>query len=215
MLDIEAERELFGNHPVFVFDPDDTSNRTIPGVHDNALIFWPRFPSFLRRLFTTAFTVGLHDPGARITEGAWRRAMYRLRDSVLNCARCGVDVCYDEEFDRAGCWSCGSDLTLPPRLDFGGGVVVFLTRGAAVTEHHVDRSFDRTPVADVTTHPQDQNVLGLRNLTRSPWRVRVGNGPYTVIAPQRSIAVIEGLEIQFTHQRSAHVVFTAQSLAES
>ena len=52
--------------PLFVFDPDDESNRPVPGVHDNVVVIWPALPLFVRRLFTRSFTVGLRD-----VQGGW------------------------------------------------------------------------------------------------------------------------------------------------
>src|SRR5262249_30758599 len=44
VLDESAMMELHGRHPVFIFDPEDDSNRPVPGEHDNALIFWSIYP---------------------------------------------------------------------------------------------------------------------------------------------------------------------------
>jgi serine/threonine protein kinase len=206
VLDDQAERELFGTSPVFVFDPDDDSNRPVAGIHDNALLFWPRFPPFLRRLFTVSFTTGLADAGARVTEGEWRRAMRRLRDATLTCPSCEADVFFDEERGRADCWSCGTVIPLPARLEVDGGSSVFLTPGAVVTSHHVERAFDFTAVGDVIPHPTDASILGLRNLTSADWQVRLGDTEATTIPPGRSIAIVDGLRIQFASLRAGHVV---------
>jgi DNA-binding helix-hairpin-helix protein with protein kinase domain len=206
VLDDEAERQLFGADPVFVFDPDDVSNRPVAGIHDNALLFWPRFPPFLRRLFTISFTEGLADPGARVTEGEWRRAMRRLRDATLTCPSCQADVFFNEESGRADCWSCGVEITVPARLEVDGGSSVFLTPGAIVTAHHVERAFDFTAVGEVIPHPTDASILGLRNLTTGNWQVRLGDTEATTIPPGRSIAIIDGLQIRFASLREGHVV---------
>ena len=49
VFDEPAMTMLFGNEPVFIFDPDDESNRPVPGYQDNPLVFWPIYPQFLRR----------------------------------------------------------------------------------------------------------------------------------------------------------------------
>jgi len=48
--DWPAMVRLFGEEPVFIFDPHNTSNRPVPGYHDNALVFWPLYPRFIREL---------------------------------------------------------------------------------------------------------------------------------------------------------------------
>ena len=32
--------ELYGTHPVFIFNPHDTSNRPVKGIHDNPIRIW-------------------------------------------------------------------------------------------------------------------------------------------------------------------------------
>ena len=51
--------QLYGVNPVFIFDPDDKSNRPVRGYQDNAIIYWDLYPKALKDLFTNAFTVGI------------------------------------------------------------------------------------------------------------------------------------------------------------
>jgi eukaryotic-like serine/threonine-protein kinase len=88
-LDFVAMTKLYGTEPVFIFDPDDDSNRPVPGYHDNALMFWSIYPQFLRDLFTKAFTYGIRDPkSGRVSETEWQAVMARLRDSIIYCGEC-------------------------------------------------------------------------------------------------------------------------------
>ena len=61
-LDLPAMTKIYGKEPIFIFDPNDTSNRPVPGIHDNALAFWRIYPQFLRDIFIRAFTDGISDP---------------------------------------------------------------------------------------------------------------------------------------------------------
>ena len=70
----------------------------MPGYHDNALVFWPIYPKFLRDLFTQAFTVGLHDmQHGRVHDSVWQRAMVRLRDAIFECPFCHAENFYDAD----------------------------------------------------------------------------------------------------------------------
>jgi serine/threonine protein kinase len=86
-----SETELllrnFGIEPVFIFDPGDPSNRPVPG--DRALTWWPIYPEQCRRVFTRAFTAGLHDPSlnglpcrAVLRPGAGRAVLLELLRSA-------------------------------------------------------------------------------------------------------------------------------------
>ena len=70
-MDIFAMNQLFGTNPVFIFDPDDKSNRPLRGYQDNAIIYWDLYPQHLKDLFTQAFTIGLKSPARRVTENKW------------------------------------------------------------------------------------------------------------------------------------------------
>jgi DNA-binding helix-hairpin-helix protein with protein kinase domain len=107
----DDQRILFGTEARFIFHPTDTSNEPVAGHHDNALVYWPILPTFLRNLFTRAFTDGIRDPRRRVIELEWRRAMLRLRDSIVDCPRCRVENFYDAELTSAQhCWSCKNAL---------------------------------------------------------------------------------------------------------
>ena len=50
-MDMAARVKLYGTDPIFIFDPDNKTNRPVPGIHDNANIYWPLYPEQLRQLF--------------------------------------------------------------------------------------------------------------------------------------------------------------------
>jgi len=107
-LDLPAMTKLYGEEPVFIFDPNDKSNEPDPRYHKNALEFWPIYPQFLRDLFIQAFTDGISDPkNGRVSASEWGDAMVRLRDSIIHCAHCGMENFYDvDALEPSTCWSC-------------------------------------------------------------------------------------------------------------
>lgn len=204
-LDLPAMNKLYGTEPLFIFDPNDDSNRPVPGYHDNAIAFWPLYPQFLRDLFTEVFTVGLHDPQERVRESEWRGAMVRLRDSIVYCARCGVETFYDADALQASggqpgpCWSCGTRIQLPPRIRIDRQIVM-LNHDTQLFPHHVDdqRMYDFSePVAEVTQHPKDPSVWGLRNLSDEKWVVTAADGTARDVEPGRSVTLAVGVKINF------------------
>src|SRR5262249_42643325 len=64
--------QLFGSDPIFIFDPNNATNRPIPGTHITAPFFWNIFPKVLKNLFEHAFTIGLHNPHGRVQESQWQ-----------------------------------------------------------------------------------------------------------------------------------------------
>jgi eukaryotic-like serine/threonine-protein kinase len=188
-----SESELMvrnlGERPLFVFDPDDASNRPVPG--DRMLIWWDIYPDFLRQVFTQAFSSGLADASlqGRVTEGIWRRALTRLSDSVTTCPRCTAAVFHDPDNHGRPCWSCHAPLPVPQMLKLPGGTLV-LCEGAAVTSHHLARDRDhRTVRATVEPHPADATRLILRNQTDQPWRVLPEGEDVKTVGPGQRLAV--------------------------
>ena len=205
--DIEAMIDVFGTHPVFVFDPGDDSNRPVPGAlpeQDNMLTYWPLYPTFLRALFTRAFTLGLAPDGERVGESEWRKAMVRLHDAVMFCAACGRENLADLDENGAAlpgpgqtCWSCAAPLHLPPRLVLGSHPVV-LTHDTVLHPHHLTGNYDFSrPAAELARHPADPNQWGLRNLTERTWAARERSGQTCPVPPGRAVALIDGLDLDF------------------
>jgi eukaryotic-like serine/threonine-protein kinase len=211
-LDLPARVKLCGTEPVFIFDPNDHSNEALPRsidpigeAGDNALASWPIYPQFLRDLFTRAFTDGIRDPeNGRIREGEWRAAMARLRDWIVYCSSCSAENFYDADTLRAGgelptCWSCQAELKLPPRIRIGKHIVM-LNHDSKLYLHHVDdqRLYDfSTAVAEVTRHPSDPRIWGLKNLSSGGWTVTPTDGISKSVESGRNVTLAVGTKIQF------------------
>lgn len=202
-------RTLFGTDPLFVFDPQDASNRPVPEEQSLLNAYWSIYPGFLRDLFTRAFTDGLRDPLARVQETEWRLAMGRLRDSVLTCV-CRAENFYDRQ--RAAslptCWHCGSKLpAAPPRIGIHslreGPArpplhVVVLDPGARLFAYQCDGGPYTTEaiVAQV-----DGPATALNNVSRASWTCR-HFGEVTQVAPGARVALKDGMQIEFGATRA-------------
>lgn len=203
--DLHAMVRLYGLEPVFIFDPADSSNRPVPGFHDNALAFWPIYPTFLRNLFTKSFTEGIKQPDhGRTRETTWRSATCRLRDCIMYCG-CGAENFYDGDALKAAggvppkCWKCGQQLRLPPRIRIGRSVVM-LNHDSKLFSHHLDDTAPldfSTPVAEVTRHPSDPSRWGLKNLTRRSWTATVADGNIREVEPGKSMSLTVGTKVHF------------------
>lgn len=203
--DLPAMTKLYGTDPVFVFDPNNDSNRPLPGYHDNVIAFWPIYPQFLRDLFTRSFSQGLHDPvHGRVRESEWRAAMVRLRDSIIYCPHCAAENFYDADVLAAGgspapCWACGKEVPTPPRIRINKQVVM-LNYDTKLFPHHLDseRLYDfAQPAAEVTRHPTDPNIWGLKNLSQEKWVSTTAEGSVKDVEPGRSVTLAAGTKISF------------------
>ncbi len=205
-LDRPAMIRLYGTEPLFIFDPENQANAPDRTLHQNALLFWPLYPQFLRDLFVHAFTDGLRDPQhGRVRESAWRAALARLRDAILYCAACGVENFSDQETPNASsgkparCWACQREITPPAHLVIGKQMIM-LNHDTQLFPHHVDaeRLYDFTqPIAAVTRHPTDPRIWGLQNRSSQPWTCTLAGGQVKAVPPGRSVTLAVGTRIHF------------------
>lgn len=206
ILDVEAQKRIYGDNPVFIFDPRNTSNRPEPGYQQNALIFWPLYPQFLRDLFTRAFTDGLRDPkNGRVRENEWRSAMIKLRDSIFYCPHCKAQNFYDvDHLKKTGgtpalCWQCKKPVRLPYRIR-AGNEIIMLNNDSKLFPHHIDprQKWDFShPVAEINQHPTLANQWGLRNISREKWVLVRPDGTMQEVEPGRNAPLAAGNKIQF------------------
>lgn len=79
---------LFGQDPLFIFDPEDRSNEPADEGEGPlrsgrvASLYWPTYPEFCRDMFTKAFTIGLESPSERVTAQEWAEMLAAMRDLI-------------------------------------------------------------------------------------------------------------------------------------
>lgn len=197
--DAAAMGQLYGSDPVFIFDPDDDSNRPVPAVHVNAPVFWDIYPEVLRRVFTKAFTEGLHDPGRRPAFREWQTALAAVEDAMVTCA-CGKKNFYDPAAARLVCWRCQQEIVPPQRLVLDGRRVVVLAKHTKLYERHLTKLGDNGTKGDVRAavvkHPT-KDLWGLQNLGPTPWFAQAAGSPARSVDPGKSAALRRGTIIQF------------------
>lgn len=170
--DEELQLKHFGWSPLFVFDPADPSNR--PPTDRPVSIWWHLYPRFFQEMFVASFTTGLKDATltGRFTEGAWRKALYRLADCIWQCAVCHAAILFDAREPRKACWKCATEPAVPLLLTSPGYSMV-LADGAVVTSRHL--MLPGPPDQVLSSAEQDDRFPGsvlLRNLTTDSWTVQ-------------------------------------------
>ncbi len=205
--DEEADRQLYGS-PVFLFDPDDSSNRPVPGIHDPALQLWPSLPSEVKELFVTTFTAGAESPSQRATEWSWARTLSKVYDSLYTCPGCQRTNVIDQgQFTATGvvgaCWSCQAALPAPLQLAFGKRQLV-LDPSAKIFGHHLsesgEHSFDE-PIAEMVAHPSKPGKFGLKNCGPHTWTAVAKDGSLSAVSPSGVVSIRKGLDLQIENTK--------------
>jgi hypothetical protein len=153
--------------------------------------WWEIYPGFFQKLFMKSFTTGLHDPTltGRLTEGVWRRGLYRLADCVWQCGNCQAAIFFDPDDASHRCWGCGLVPPPPPLLTVPGHTVV-LTDGAVLTGRHLKQPRAAGQVlAAAETDPRYPGAVMLRNLTDRAWIVEPVGEEKKQVRPRQRLLV--------------------------
>ncbi|GMO55261.1 MAG: hypothetical protein Ta2G_14290 [Termitinemataceae bacterium] len=111
-MDAKHEKKIYGQNPVFIFDPIDTSNAPVPGLHKGAINNWPFLPSYIQNEFIKVFSKDLLlNPGNRVIEQEWLRLFIRMRGEIFKCS-CG-EVYFADPLKPNPCPKCKKTFTFP------------------------------------------------------------------------------------------------------
>jgi hypothetical protein len=194
-------RRLLGGEPCFIFDPHNSRNAAIPGVHDRQIANWNTLPDELRELFVRTFGTGLRAPRRRALASEWRPLLDVVRDTAVTCpCPTRFDTVVGPSDTAAGgeaqCSLCGARLPMVPRLEIGGTRIV-LTPTAKLFASHIGTGGaggDRA-IGELATSAA--GLQGLRNTSDTAWRARDQDGQSTLVAPGRAVTLKPGVQIDF------------------
>ncbi len=208
-MDMLAMNKLYGTNPIFVFDPQDKSNRPVKGYHDNVLIYWDIYPQALKDLFTKSFTVGLKEPAKRVTENKWLEVIGNMITGIVTCPDCGAEIIYDSDKERLGaahvCWNCSRTVKMPSKIRIDKSRIL-LTSDAKIFSHHINNDFDmETVVGEVAINPNNPALWGIRNKTKKNWTYIKEDGSQKLVEPEKAAAIAAGVVIDFGTVKSEFV----------
>ncbi len=196
-----SELRHYGQNALFIFDPDDSSNRPVKGIHDNVIKLWRIYPDYIRDAFILSFTTGIKEPNRRMIENEWQKLFVRLRSEIVVCSGCGRTN-YSSMFEKPSdevyrCPKCGKAI----------GTLAFsnrewrlpLFRGSRFYECEIDpKSDDFQKVAgEMVENKLKPGVFGIKNCSERTWKVKFPDGAYYDIAPGKGFPIWNGLVISF------------------
>ncbi len=187
-LDEPARRRLYGEDPVFIFDPKNNRNRPNPKEHAAALLTWPIYPLLLQQLFLQTFCEGMKNPSRRSLTGQWKDALSGTLDLRQLCPCCGQENFLVRDNSKLSCWECSAPMPDPIIMQAAHGSVV-AAAGNELNIHHFDCLESPQllqPLARVTNHPSDPLIVGLCNLSGTAWTARLSDGKEMKVEPGRN-----------------------------
>jgi hypothetical protein len=215
--DIPAKKKVYGESPVFIFDPENAANRLPPDPDYNiARERWAFCPPRLKAMFVRAFTEGFSHPERRVTEGEWQNLFRSLKDSIITCPACHAENFTNGDSRGVFCWHCRQTLARPPFLIIhrpGGDTRLALSPGTNILARHlapaaINENNSRV-IGTVVRHPTIGGAAGIRNQSSSSWQVVFPDGSRADVAPGRAVPLnrgttitMDGVQVQIQLQRT-------------
>jgi serine/threonine protein kinase len=195
----KRESELYGTNPVFIFDPNDPTNRPVPGIHPNPIKLWDIYPDFLKKAFIESFANGMKNPNARLPENEWQKLLVRLRDELLECPSCGEDLFLNRlPVGKPIKCACGHSYSYPLRLETGKYRVPLFPGVKLYACHTVDGNDDyNTVTGEVILNKNNPSLWGIKNLSQDSWFMAPVTGDGKNIENNSVIPIATNLSIQF------------------
>lgn len=195
----ESELLHYGKDAVFVFDPDNDTNRPVRGIHDNVIKLWPIYPSYIRNAFTDLFTNGIKKPNKRLIENEWQKLFVRLRSEIIPCV-CGRTT-YSSMFETTDhgtlkCRKCGSEY---PILKFDNGSIIPLYENCRLYACNTKKGSDdfNTVTGEVIENALHKGVFGIKNLSGETWSVTLSGKGTKTIDSGKGFPIMNGIVIDF------------------
>ena len=201
IVDEQAEYEMFGKKPVFVYHKTDKSNRPIRGYHSSVLKRWAYIPLYVKEAFHRTFVDGLVDrENGRTTEIEWLKLLTKYRDEIITCPHCGYEyiVGFSEKKKYDLCPSCGNATKETCSLHIGRHTIT-LELGKKIYIHHVDKysSAYNTAVGIVVANKLNPSLWGIKLALNCGVEIKDASGTVKQIDANGVIPIVKNLKIKF------------------
>ena len=199
------ERNVYGENPIFIYDPNKTNNRPVRGIHTNVINRWPLFPEFFRRAFIDAFSEeALKNPNKRKSDNDWLKILTQLRSQTLTHT-CGHETFVDLDKTFTLCFNCQKSIEKPLMLVVGKQRVALYPKMKLYANQTSSADDIFTVTGEVIVNKNNPNVWGLMNRTNDTWKAVYPNGKELEIKPNTGLPIYKNVEISFSSQIKANI----------
>ena len=193
----DLEKELFGHNAVFIMDPDDDSNRPVPGLHTNVIRRWGLFPKALENLFVQAFSKqSILFPEKRVIDREWMKYMIQLRSMLCRCPHCGEETFIEPDTSSLFCIECEMPLKKPMVLKVDQFRVP-LFEGQKIYNIQLPIDGDVNAVVGEVVTNATTGRLGIKNYSSFTWQAVDPVGSVHNVAPEAGMPIKNEMKIKF------------------
>jgi len=204
------DKKFFGTEPLFIFDENDAENCPRTGLHQNAIDFWPCFPSYIQAAFKRSFSQeSLLQAKGRLLEQEWLHLLVQLKSSIVKCPHCDQDM-FLESKGHTKCAECGKKVTSVGYLKFvkkrsNVEICVPICEGVCLYDYHMSESSEDylDVAATVLVKP---GKFGLKNTSKYRWTVISSEGKTSTKQPDEIALLSLGSKIDFGNGNIAEIM---------
>ncbi len=215
IVDEDAEYEMFGKNPIFVYHKTDKSNRPIRGYHSSVLKRWAYLPIYIKEAFHRTFVDGLSDrENERTTALEWVRLLSKYRDELISCTHCGHQYILGlNEKQASVCPLCGQQSVDMCVFSIGKQRIV-LQPGKKLYETHLNKYTDdyNKEVSEVIRNKNNPALWGIRLGTGVSAQISDSTGNVKQIASGGVIPIIKNLKIVFNEKTTGEINIWKESV---
>jgi len=192
----EMSLKIYGTEPTFIYNPENTSNRPIPGVHNTTIILWKCLPDYMKELFVSAFSQESMMKMRRVTEYDWLNALVRFRSDIVKCS-CGNEI-FTNNGNVTNCDGCGKPTTFKNKIVFGEYAIPAIagTRIYRIQLGTVNFEDALNPVASINANPNEATDIRIKNLSDTMWTCATPSGKTKKLEQDSRAPIKAGIKIK-------------------
>lgn len=192
-----AERRLYGDEALFIFDPNNTSNHAVEKRSPYSIARWDIMPDYIKETFIKAFSQqAIRDPQRRLIELEWLEVLVRFRSDIASCS-CGDEI-FINNASTTKCDRCGKPKVVNHVIQLPRYSATAL-KGTRIYRCQLgmcNQDDALNPVALVVAKDSDPSVLGLKNMTKDIWTAHTPSGNIRQVKPQEVIPFKSGITVE-------------------
>ncbi|WP_255910775.1 serine/threonine-protein kinase [Ruminococcus sp. zg-924] len=196
----KIQDKLYGSDPLFIFDPNNSSNRPDRKLQGWVIDIWNCMPKYLKDEFVKAFSQeALKDPNRRLRELDWVKVLTRFRSDIVRCS-CGNEV-FVQNATTTKCDNCGKPVVIKHSIKLPQYTVTAV-KGSRIYRCQLgmcNADDALTPVGLIVSKPDNPSVLGYKNMLPDIIQATTPSGkvnqvPAKGVVPFKSGIIIEAFD---------------------
>lgn len=193
----EMAEKIYGSQALFIYDEKDKSNAPVKDIHANVIARWSYMPKYITEAFIRAFSQdAIHEPGHRLRELEWLKVLVRFRSDIVT-HDCGCEV-FIQDASTTLCDDCGKKVVVNHKIKLPEYAIT-AAKGSRIYRCQLgvcNAEEALNPIALVVAKPEDENLLGIKNMTSMVLNATTPGGREKQVQPQEIIPFKAGIKVE-------------------